>query len=79
MRPPGARQNCTHYDVECINGESTGVSQDVALEELELNKMVLHQWSALIAYNTVVDVRIQSFSHPRYEHIDERYRSGCGW
>ena len=77
--PLSTRQNCTHYGVEGINGEGTSVAQAVVSDELELNKMVLHQWRALTAYNAVVDVRIQSFSYPWYEHIEERYRSGSGW
>ena len=77
--PPGTRQNCTHYGVERINGEGTGITQDVVSDELDLNKMVPHQRRAFTAYNAIIDARIQSFSYPRYEHIEERYRSGCGW
>ena len=80
--PPGTRQKCTHYGVEGINGEGASETQDVVSDPLELNKMVPHPWRALtgwVAYNAIVNVRIQSFSHPWYEHIDEGYRSGSGW
>jgi len=80
--PPGTRQKCTHYGVEGINGEGTSVTQDVVCDILELNKMVPLPWRAStgwVPYFGVVDVRIQSFLYPRYEHPVERYRSGCGW
>jgi hypothetical protein len=82
VRTSRHKTKITHYGVEGSNGEGTSVTQDVVSDILELNKMVLLPWRALtgwVAYNAIADVRIQSFSHPRYEHVGEWYHSGCGW